>query len=161
MPSVTIDIEDLETLVFTTGALKTIEGALANRRVDPFTRPHLDFTAAHDRCASAMRNARRVEAGTLVDWDGALDVHEENALRHIESGKRAQISAHEKQNYREYDGLAAKGCIVMGQPVAGIIWAGASAPELTPCAGFAVKITPRGREKLAKIDEQKAKEAGL
>jgi hypothetical protein len=161
MPSVTIDLADLETIVMTTGALKTIEGALAQRKQDPFVRQHLDFTAAHDRLASAMRNARRAEAGTLVAWDGELDEDEVNALRHIDSGKRVQISGHEKQNYHEYDGLSAKGCIVMGQPVVGVIWAGEERPALTPCQGFALKITDRGREKLAKIDAKPMTEEEL
>lgn len=153
MTSVTIDLEDLETLVMTTGALKVIEGALHQRKNDPFTRPHLDFTAAHDRLATSMRNARRAEAGTLIEWDGELTEDEVNALRVIESGRRPQISAHEKKNYREYDNLSARGCIVIGQPVAGVVWAGATAAELQPCEGYAVKITDRGREKLAKIEE--------
>lgn len=161
MTSVTIDLEDLETLVMTTGALKVIEGALHQRKNDPFTRPHLDFTAAHDRLATSMRNARRSEAGTLIEWDGELTEDEARALRHIENGIVTQITSGEKQHEREYDNLSAKGCIVMGQPVAGVVWAGATAPELTPCAGYAVKITDRGRQKLVDAQVKKAEAAGL
>lgn len=70
MPSVTVDLDDLETIVMTTGALKTIEGALNARKNDPFVHQYLDFSEAHDRLSSAMRNAKRADAGTLVPWDG-------------------------------------------------------------------------------------------
>ena len=154
MTSVTIDLEDLETLVMTTGALKMIEGALAQRKTDPFVRQHLDFTAAHDRCASVMRNARRAEAGTLVPWDGALDEVEEQLLRdldHTEMGERG-IGLHKV----DYDSLAAKGCVVIGQQVGGVKWADDNQPHLRIIPSlFHVKITQRGREKLANIDARR------
>jgi hypothetical protein len=150
MPSVTVDLEDLETLVFTTAALKVIEGALAARKTDPFVRPHLNFTAAHDRLASAMRNARRAGSGTAVDWDGPLTAAETLMLRSIEDMQ--QFNSPARLQHPEIDLLAAKGCVVIGQQVNGVIWPGATAPELEKLAWFAVKITDRGREKLAKID---------
>lgn len=156
MPSVTVDLEDLETLVMTSGALKTIEGALATRKADPFIRQYLDFTSAHDRLASVMRNARRAEAGTLVPWDGELDEVETRLLRLVEEGEIEHVTARAKREEKEVDSLAAKGCIVIGNFVKGVLWAGDTAPdiELDP-NGYPVKITQRGREKLVKIDEKK------
>ena len=86
MTSVTVDLADLETLVMTTGALKTIEGALQARKADPFVREHLDFTAAHDRLATAMRNAMRASADTLVPFDEPLTEVEIKLLRRIDGG---------------------------------------------------------------------------
>jgi hypothetical protein len=155
--SVTIDLEDLETLVMAIGALKTIEGALAQRKSDPFVRQYLDFTAAHDRLASAMRNARRAESGTLIQWDGELTPTDETLLRELD---RVRIGVMEVRDKEDYDSIAAKGCVVIGQCVAGIVWPGAAQAEIKPYHAYAVRITPRGREKLAKIDAEKVTKIG-
>ena len=167
MTTVAVDIDDLETLVMTTGALTTIEGALAARKMDPFVRTHLNFTAAHERLAAAMRNVRRAEAGTLVAWDGALEEDEIEFLRSLD-GKQADkgaaplvLSRSDKApvagvSMSVADKLAAKGCVVIGQIVRGVLWAGDKQPELTvDPTGFPVKITDRGRQKLAKIEAEK------
>ena len=158
MPSVTVDLADLETLVMTTGALKVIEGAISQRKSDPFVREHLDFTAAHDRLASAMRNARRAEAGTLVPWDGELVGVEVLLLRDVadrESGVKG-IGCHKE----DYTTLMDKGCVVIGQEINGILWAGESKPDMHPALVmknnyYYVRITDRGREKLAKLDAKR------
>ena len=156
MPSVTVDLEDLETIVFTTGALKTIEGALQQRKNDPFVKPHLEFTAAHDRLASAMRNARRSEAGTLVPWDGELSTDELDFLRDVDAGDVDRILLETKISF---DSLAAKGCIDFGQPLTGVLWAGEKTPTwmIDALGDYCVRITVRGRAKLAKIDAANAK----
>ena len=155
MTSVTVDLSDLETLVMTTGALKIIEGAISQRRSDPFVREHLDFTAAHDRLASAMRNARRAEAGTLVAWDGELDGVEVLLLRDVadrEMGVKG-IGCHKE----DYTTLEAKGCVTIGQEVQGILWSGEKQPDIRITPNYySVRITDRGREKLAKLDAKKA-----
>ena len=160
MPSVTVDLSDLETLVMTTGALKVIEGALQARKADPFVREHLDFTAAHDRLATAMRNAMRASADTLVPFDEPLDDDETKLLRDIDGGIDL-LSVTEKappmgQSMSVADRLAAKGCVLMGNFVRGIVWGNGQKPELVvDPKGFAVKITDRGRQKLAALDAKK------
>ena len=163
MPSVTVDLADLETIVLTTGALKTIEGALAQRRNDPFVRPHLEFTAAHDRLAVAMRNATRAAAGTLVDWDGELDDDEIKMLRRVGEGTfwllRKDKAPVDGEAMSIADRLSAKGCVIMGHFVTGILWAENKGPELTiDPKGFPVKITDRGAAKLREIDAKKTDE---
>ena len=165
MPSVTVDLADLETLVITTGALKIVEGALQARKADPFVRQHLEFTEAHDRLASAMRNAMRASADTLVPFDEPLDDAEIKLLRDIDRSK-GSLTPKEKAPEKDAamsvaDRLAAKGCVVMGNFVTGIVWAGAKAvSDIRPDnKGFAVKITDRGRQKLAEIDAKKAEVA--
>lgn len=161
MTSVTVDLADLETIVFATGAIKAIESALANRMADPFVRPHLSYAAAHDRLAQAMRNASRAEAGTLVAFDEPLTKTEARALRYIldaaDPKKRVSgvaewfaISGMDKAGLDEdmsiYDRLAAKGCVQIGQFVTGVVWSGADRPEVKADQerGFAAKITDRG-----------------
>jgi hypothetical protein len=168
MTAVTVDLADLETIVFATGAIKAIESALASRRQDPFVRPHLDYTAAHDRLATAMRNALRAEAGTLVPFDEPLTKTELRALRYVLDATDPNKGAHKKSGVADwfvisgadkaaegekmsvYDRLAAKGCLQIGQFVTGVVWAGAPAPEVKadPDRGFAAKITDRGRAML-------------
>lgn len=155
MAQVAVDLDDLETLVLTSGALKSIEGALAQRKTDPFVRPHLEFTEAHDRLATAMRNAKRSDGGTLIGFDEPLSKDERKVLQEIIDGDRNTLTQKEKGAAGEamsaFDRLAAKGCVVMGQLLVGVLWAGASAPELRPDpTGYAIKATPRGLEKLAK-----------
>jgi hypothetical protein len=91
MTTVTVDLEDLTTVLFATGVVKTIEGALAARKNDPFVLPHLDFTEAHDRMASEMRNATRAAAGTLINWDAALTEGDIALLRKIVDSQEFSI----------------------------------------------------------------------
>lgn len=166
MTAVIVDLADLETIVFATGAIKAIESTLANRMVDPFVRPHLDYTAAHDRLATAMRNARRAEAGTLVQFDEPLTRAEARALRYVLDAEEVRksgvawfaISGPDKAALGEemsiYDRLAAKGCVQIGQFVTGVVWSGAPAAEVKadPERGFAAKITDRGRAMLTAFE---------
>lgn len=161
MTAVTVELEDLETIVFATGVIKTIEGALASRRNDPFVRPHLDYAAAHDRLATAMRNAARIEAGTAVPFDEPLKKTEVRLLRDIlkvVDGKHDgppwfRVSGPDKAS-GEYESLAAKGCIRIGQAVSGVIFTGEDKPSLVPDAerGYLVEVTNRGRAMLPSIE---------
>ena len=160
MPSVTVDLADLETLVMTTGALKTIEGALQARKADPFVREHLDFTAAHDRLATAMRNAMRASADTLVPFEEPLDDDEIKLLRRVDGGLPCLLpeekAPEEGQQMSVGDRLACKGCVVFGHFVTGILWSDKKTADLTiNPEGFPIKITDRGRQKLAALDAKK------
>ena len=162
MPSVSVDLDDLEKLVLTSGVMKTIEGLLVARKNDPFVRPHLEFSEAHDRLATAMRNARRVDAGTLVPWDGELDAEEVSLLRDADKGGlwltvSERMPSRPSEDMSVADRLMCKGCVIIGHFVTGVSFAG-STPELTvDPKGFPIRITDRGREKLAKIDAAKPK----
>lgn len=171
MTAVTVELEDLETIVFATGVIKTIEGALASRRNDPFVREHLDYAAAHDRLATAMRNATRAAAGTLVPFDEPLTKTEVRALRDILEATKSRkdgvnlpwfrVSGPDKAAEGEkmsiYDRLAAKGCVRVGQAVTGVIFAGENRPLLVPDAdrGYLVEITNRGRAVLTASEAER------
>ena len=157
MTKVTVDHDDLETIIFATAAIKTIEGALAARKSDPFVRPHLDYTAAHDRLASAMRNAKRAEnQDTLVKFDDPLTGEEMTALTGVHEATTGKYASRFMVLSTKagiggkviYDQLAAKGCVEMGTLVHGVVWSGASNPELEPEAAYGIRLTARGREKL-------------
>ncbi len=163
MTIVAVDLADLERLVMTTGALKTIEQAMHQRRNDPFVREHLNFTEAHDRLATAMRNAQRSKSrgDRMVDFDGPLDDDETRVLKAIADELWfREISTKEKiGDYLEvgvlsvFDRLAAKGMCVIGQLCEGAVFAGEPGPQIRPVTrGFAVKVTDRGRAKLAEIE---------
>ena len=158
MPTVTVDLDDLEKLVFTSGAMKTVEGALKQRREDPFVRDHLDFTDAHNRLAAAVRNVQRGNADTLVAWDGDLSKDEIKLLRKVKLGELSILTRDQKapsggEAMSVADRLSAKGCVIMGQLVKGVLWAGETKPVLVPDpSGYPIKITTRGSDKLAAIE---------
>ena len=153
MTTVTVNLEDLERIVFATAVIKQIECALTARNNDPFVKPHLDYADAHDRLATAVRHAQRSNAGTLFDWDGELTETELTYLKSVIDGD--WMSPRYRVEHREIDSLAAKGCIILGQLVSGVVWVGAKQPELgVDPKGFAVKVTDRGKEKLRMLNQQ-------
>src|SRR5208282_323832 len=120
--TVTVDLADLETLVFATAAIKAIEGALAGRKNDPFVKKHLDYTAANDRLATAMRNATRPEA--YPEWDEALTSEEYLALRRVEKADQGVLAIGFRSKRDYFDGLSSKGCVIIGTAIDGYVWAG-------------------------------------
>ena len=156
MTTVTVDLKDLETIVFATGVIKTIEGSLAAFRRDPFVQPHLNFTDAHNRLAALMRDATRAEAGTLVPYNEPLDKEELSCLRAATSPgfyiSRSDKAPKEGEAMSIWDRLMSKGMIAIGQIVTGSVYTGASAVEslVVDPTRFAIKITDRGRNELMK-----------
>lgn len=159
---VTVDLDDLEAIVFGTGVIKNIEGSLASFKNDPFTRTKVPLTEAHDRLASAMRNARRAGADTLVKWDEPLTKEEQIALAAVaaackEAGDVKVLSGKQKGGsgvMSDWDRIAAKGMIEMGQFITGILWAGQQSPAITAKPEFAARLTSRGKNMLEQIRAQ-------
>lgn len=153
---VTVDLDDLKTLVFAASVVKQIEGALASFKRDPFVQPHLNFMPALKRMETAMRNAERAHAGTLVNFDEPLSPAEKEALYEVEGS--TDISLHEKgkllpgESMSVIDRLIAKGCIEIGKIVHGVVWAGEDAAHLTADPElYRARLTPRGRQKLSEL----------
>jgi hypothetical protein len=162
MPSVMVDLDDLETLVMTTGALKTVEQALNARKSDPFVRAHLDFTDAHDRLASQMRNARRSQnKDTVIEFDGKLTEAELGYLTQLEESLAGYFLYHDEKysNSRlNITSLQAKGMVHRGRYLNGVLWEGENHPQLKEdTKGFAVKLTQRGKEAVWKYWTEKEK----
>lgn len=147
---VEVELEDLETIVFATAALKTIEAALRSRREDPFVKPHLEFGTAHNNLVAAMNGARRsAAADTATLWDGTLSKKELELLEQFIKSPVLQIDGTFRTEHDEVDSLVSKGCLRMGQLVQGAVWPGESRPDIQAVPGFALTITQRGKEKLA------------
>lgn len=152
---VTVDLEDLERIVYAASAVKQIEGALAAWKRDPFVQPHLEFTPAQKRLESAMRNAKRAAADTVVKYDEPLTEEEASMLSEVvDSFVAVEITASEKapkpgELMSIYDRLAAKGAVEIGQKLNGVLWAGADRPEIVPVPKYLVRETARGCGMLA------------
>ena len=156
---VEVDIEDLETIIYATAIIKTIESSLKTRKQDPFVNPHLEYTKAHDQLVAAMNGARRANAPTVTTWDGELSSKELKLLQQFMTAPVFEVSPEYKLKHDEVDSLTAKGCIRIGQLVAGAVWPGEPKADIRPVAGFALAITKRGNDKLAKAlqkDESKS-----
>ena len=157
MTTVTVDLKDLETIVFATGVIKTIEGSLAAFRRDPFVQPHLNFTDAHKRLAAMMRDATRAEAGTLIPYNEPLNKKELSCLRAAASSgfyiSRKEKAPEGGEAMSIWDRLMSKGMIAMGQVVTGVVYAGASSVEqvIVDPERFAIRLTDRGRNELMKV----------
>lgn len=163
--NVTVDYDDLERIVYAASAIKQIEGALVSFRRDPMVQRLGDFIPAQKRLESAMRNAKRAELGTLVNYDEPLTPEESSNLAYIKAACEDRdppgglfglfvISPEDKAEpgraMSPYDRLAAKGMIEIGQFVQGVVWAGADAAQLTADPkGYAARLTARGRAYLA------------
>jgi hypothetical protein len=159
---VTVDLADLERIIFAAAAIKQIDQLLNARKNDPFIRPHLEFRDAALRLESAMNDAKRSarpREDTLIDYNAPLTEAEVNVMRSlirdsktwtyegfsvIHSKDRPPGENERGEQMGVYDRLAAKGCVVIGQCVSGVVWAGEDRPALRAEPEFAVKTTPRG-----------------
>lgn len=148
---VEVEIEDLQTIIYATSIIKMIESALSSRKQDPFVIPHLNYTEAHNNLVTAMNHARRATADTVVEWNGALDDKEKELLEQFVASDTFEINGDFRLKNKHVDSLAAKGCIRIGQLVAGAVWPGQDRADIKPLPGFALAITQRGRDKLEKL----------
>ena len=160
---VEVEFEDLETIVFATAAIKQIETALAARKQDPFVRPHLAYTNAHNNLTAAMNSARRAQADTLVAWDGELSNDEIKLLTRLTNYDlpTVEVTGDYRRKTSEIDTLSAKGCIRIGQRVEGSVWPGEPSAELRIVPSFSLQITRRGKEKLEQALLKKVEKTSL
>ena len=158
MPQVTVDLDDLEALVWGSGAIKAIEASLASFRRDPFTPNPEVISQAHERLATAVRQAKRDGAGTAVDFNEPLTSAELKLLRktavnaaatHKRGAPFPVTLINTKDKVGDYDRLAAKGCIVIGTTGAAFVFPGQKDPLLIIEPNkLGVMITPRGSDRL-------------
>ena len=70
MPAVTVDADDLETLLFSVNAIQGVEAALKARERDPLVLAKKGrISEAHDRLAAQWRRARRPEPEAPTEGD--------------------------------------------------------------------------------------------
>ena len=149
---VSVELKDLETLLYAAAAIKQIEQVLVQRKHDPFVKPEQEYKQAHDNLVAAMNSATRANSRvTVIEWDGSLTDEEIDYLKSVSSSlmKRIVPEVNAKERFDlPIDTLAAKGCVKIGQCVKGAIWPGQTQADLKSTDMFAVMITPRGRSKL-------------
>lgn len=168
--NVTVNLDDLEKVIFGTAAVKTIEAAMDARKRDPLIPPRRDLSDALQRLTDAARSVRRGQETYITPWDEPLDNAENQTLNYVCANydpadwdkRMTRIDVTDYANQRittTFDQLANKGMVVIGNPVIGVIWPGADQPEFRPDpTHYLVKPTARG---LAKWKELKTQGQGI
>jgi hypothetical protein len=149
MPTVTVDADDLEALLFSTGAIKDVEYAIAGRARDPLVKSATTKLAgAHDRAAAAWRRAKRAEP----EAPAPNDIVRLRAL-FVVNGEIAfeAVTSHYPQRLVQDLLLVESGPIWDGIK---IDWPAPATPEFRPAPSapgelrYAVRLTPRGEDVL-------------
>jgi hypothetical protein len=167
--TITVNLEDLETLIFAAGAMKPIEIAMDTRKRDPFVLKELPITAAINRLATEARSARRSKETYATPWDGELNDDEQAWLAAVcdpynpnEKGRRRapfDIIPEDHLGEEAIHTLNAKGMLVIGTSVRGVVWPGAEQAEIWPEANtrFYLMPTTRGLRKWRELQAAKIK----
>lgn len=155
---VTVDREDLITLLMVTGVIKNLERAFGGVNSDTDRRAALPgYEAAHVRLNQALNAATRAERQAAIDQP--LTEDEEQILREWpmleEKGLGSTLPnvitltppgvAHDK---RRYDGLAARGYVTYGNAMNGVKWGNEPDPvwRIDPTK-ILIGLTPDGQAK--------------
>ena len=149
--NVTVDYEDLEALLFATGAIKDVESAIKGRDRDPLAKSAASrLTAAHDRVAAAWRRAKR-------EPPPEPSVGEVEELRRMFTGPDGArlseaITDTYPQNFAQHLLLVESGPIWEGVK---IDWPAPSTPEFRPSGQrmprYGVRLTVLGEKVLAEV----------
>ena len=173
MTNITVNLEDLETLIFAAGSVKAIEAAMDTRKRDPFVPPQNKITESINRLASEARSARRSKETYATAWDGPLTAEEEKWLDDVcknydpADRERRMIVVTADELYGRagtfrhgpIHNLVNKGMVAIGTAAFAVIWSGADQPEFWPDPfRFYVMPTPRG---LGKWQELKSAQPSL
>lgn len=152
---VTIDSDDLEKLIFLTGAVKKIEQLMYNRQDDPFLcKDQTVIAEAHDRIAAEYRRATRTMP---ADFNDPISEKAFTLLKSLD-GDFKQID-HQTMKIPLYQELFKKLHIEYGNGYEVIYWSNTQQQQnLNDIAKLMVRVTPRGR---ALIAEMAAKESAV
>jgi hypothetical protein len=145
---VTIDSDDLEALLFSTAAIKSVENALiAQKRDEQFKSAAGRFSAAHDRAANAWREAtRRRDRPELFREPTAKELEE---LRRLDlAGARGPQGI--EVNVGSLRHLLGPGWIEFGVHRQQVNWTGSGAVWQHETAAPRCRLTARGIDELGK-----------
>lgn len=170
MTDITINLEDLETLIFAAAAVKSIEIAIDTRKRDPFVPKEAPIAAALQRLSADARSARRSKETYATPWDGELGDDEKKWLERIckdydpnNRELRTLLISADVLYGRDKDptlaprqgpihALSNKGMLAIGTAAAAVVWPGADQPEFWPLPNyFYLMPTPRGLRKWREI----------
>lgn len=148
---VTVDSDDLEAVLFTTAAIKSIEAVLSQRRDDVQVKQAApQLAAAHDRIATAWRRATRVQQDPL--WDVPLTQAEVILLARIRD--EGPVWEGPLQSLRT---VRQKGMVEVGDLVEVRRWG--DIPHETTVLGVIARLTARGMDALAALPAPPKQEA--
>lgn len=139
---VTVDSDDLETLLFNAAVVKDIESALKARTRDPFTKQHLGLlTEAQERVEKLWRGALRAKS----DADNA------QPLPPLSKSQLHWLGDLEEREYLEIPSIIAsdiaflrKHNLVEVAPVKSAVFWGSGLPLYHDLAMYHIRITKRG-----------------
>lgn len=153
MPTIEVELDDLEALIYASAAIKNIEGALASYRRDPFVNSMGGkFLPAQKRLEDAVRNAKRgIAHDTAVKFNEPLRSDEATRLKELYCSLMPS-GVGPLRDDAAAGSLAAKGMIEIGTKVSGAVWPGQDVPALQkdPTALIA-RLTDRGVAEATRI----------
>ena len=178
MPTVEVDLDDLEALIFVSAAIKNIEGALMSFRRDPFVQSAQGkFIPAQKRLEVACRNAKRSAApkdgpyykNTMVHFDEPMLTENKKLLVSLYASRNqhglVRVQTHASSLEAKHgpvklalDSLSVRGMIEVGNYVDGGLWLGDDFPIIGVNHEFyMVRFTARGEAEAKRLmieDEQ-------
>jgi hypothetical protein len=156
MPTVEVDLDDLEALIYASAAIKNIESAIVTYKRDPFVQQMQGkFLPAQKRLETLVRNAKRSAArrDTVVHFDAPLtEAMAKFLVRLYAQRDQYGYSSIEFSYKLQVDDLAVRGMIEPGQYVYGGQWTGDDYPivRIDP-AYLMVRFTVRGEEEATRL----------
>ena len=155
MTTVTIEAEDLETLLFATGAIKAMEAALWASKIDPLAQmAKPKITAAHERLNRVLIVAKRQETrpelftpATQMEIAAVLSVVgliRKSGVKAETLGVGIPVQSH---LYTQMSSLRDRGFVELGSYRESVIWAssGVITSADSPLRQH-VRLTARGKE---------------
>lgn len=152
---VTVDSDDLETLLFSTGVVKQMEQIIQQRNGDPFVQiaPAI-LKAAHDRVAAEWRRVMREphpSSNEPVSMDALLFLRQLPML----GGNRLKEITHAMMMAGHYHELHTKLMIEYGNLHEMVYWSSSQERQkLNMVARIVVRMTPRGYQLLERMQKE-------
>lgn len=140
---VTVDSDDLKAVLFSTGVIKAVEGALKQHQDDPLVlMVKGDLEAAHNRLASHLRRAEREDR--LKPSDEPLDTECIGALNRFSTEARGGI-IWGNPRLKGFDGLRERGMVEFGVPYQIFHWSDSQSYTREDRPVQVARLTERGR----------------
>ncbi len=161
MVAVTLDSDDLEVLLYATGAIKAVEAAVAGQTKDEqFLAAKPKLTAAHDRAANAWRAATRKRDRPEVFRDPTPDEvillkqlydYGANLPQGIDVDVGAILAPHVPgSNPRSLRPLMVAGFLEFGQHQERVLWSSSGNHWSSESPSPRCRLTPRGMAEIEK-----------
>jgi hypothetical protein len=157
-----VPIEMLERLLYAAAATKLVEDVIVTTKKDPLFPSQGKIREAVEACDKITKHARRA-ATNYAGWNDPLTEDEILTLLTLcECEGIWEITTAERAGKpgqpNTLDGLLRRGMVELGVPCRGIKWGAEDRIQwVADPAGFAVRVTARGRSAAQLLGEQKGK----